>query len=102
MWVAIVGFTYYCPKDQNTDRCQHIPDDEKVNDFRRTFKVTDRHEFARGFIVGLRDEEEEGSTPLTKILDKACIRAAEDDMGVEEDGRIVTNAMLHPDQEVSE
>lgn len=72
------------------------PYDEKAGDFRRAFKVTDRRKFAKGVGIGLRDEEEDGSTPLTKILDAACIRAVEDDMGVDEDGRIVTNEMLHP------
>ena len=72
------------------------PYDEKVGDFRRKFKVLDAHKFAKGVGIGLQDEEEDGSTPLTKILDEAYIRAVEDDMGVDEDGRIVTNEMLHP------
>lgn len=33
---------------------------------------------------------------LTDAIDKACVDAVESDMGVEEDGRIVTNEMLHP------
>lgn len=72
------------------------PYDEKATDYRREFKVTDRHKFAKGVADGLCDEEEDGSTPLTKILDEAFIKAVESDMGVDEDGRIVTNEMLHP------
>ena len=72
------------------------PFDEKANDFRRSWRVTDKHKFAKGVANGLRNEEEDGSTPVTKILDAACIDAIESDMGVDEDGRIVTNEMLHP------
>jgi len=77
---------------------ENQPYDEKVDDFRRSWKVVDRHKFAKGIGIGLQDEEEDGSTPLTKILDEACIRAIEDDMGVDEDGRLVTHAMLHPEE----
>jgi hypothetical protein len=72
---------------------ENQPFDEKEDDFRRSWKVVDKHKFAKGVAVGLTDEEEDGSTPLTKILDEAYIRAIEDDMGVDEDGRIVTNEM---------
>lgn len=75
------------------------PFDEKANDFRREWKVTDPHKFAKGVGNGLCDEEEDGSTPLTKILDEAFIRAVEDAMGVDEDGRIVTNDMLRPEED---
>jgi len=70
------------------------PFDEKANDFRRTWKVVDKHDFAKGVAIALCDEEEDGSTPLTKILDEAYIRAVEDDAGVDKDGRIVTKEML--------
>jgi hypothetical protein len=70
------------------------PFDEDANDFRRSWKVIDKHDFAKGVGIALCDEEEDGSTPLTKILDVAYIRAVEDDMGVDEDGRIVTSEML--------
>jgi hypothetical protein len=73
------------------------PFDEKAKDFRREWKVVDPHKFAKGVGSGLCIEEEDGSTPLTCILDAACVTAVEDDMGVAEDGRIVTNKMLHPD-----
>lgn len=75
---------------------ENQPFDEEANDYRRAFKVIDKHKFAKGVAYGLQDEEEDGSTPLTKILDDAFIKAVESDMGVDEDGRIVTNEMLHP------
>ena len=70
------------------------PFDDEANDFRRSWKVTDKHKFARGVGNALCNEEEDGSTPLTKVLDEAYIHAVEDDMGVDEDGRIVTSEML--------
>jgi hypothetical protein len=70
------------------------PYDEKAGDFRRSWRVIDKHKFAKGVANRLADEEEDGSTPLTKILDEAYIKAVEDDMGVDEDNRIVTNEML--------
>jgi hypothetical protein len=72
---------------------ENNPYDDSEGDFRRTWKVTDAHRFAEGVGNRLCDEEEDGSTPLTKILDEAYIRAVEDDMGVDKDGRIVTKAM---------
>jgi hypothetical protein len=73
---------------------ENQPYDEKVRDYRRSWKVTDKHKFAKGVSDRLCDEEEDGSTPLTKILDEAYIGAVEDDMGVDEDGRLVTQEML--------
>lgn len=78
---------------------ENQPFDEKANDFRRAYKVIDRHKFAKGVADGLQDEEEDGSTPLTNILDAAFIKAVESAMGVDEDGRLVTNEMLHPKEE---
>ena len=51
-----------------------------------TGKFFDPTKFARGVLIGLQDEEEDGSTPVTRIFDAVFIRAAEDDMGVDEDG----------------
>jgi hypothetical protein len=73
--------------------------DDEANDFRRQWKVVDRHKFAKGVGIGLQDEREDGSSPLTDILDAACTEAIESDMGVEEDGRLVTPEMLHPGEE---
>jgi hypothetical protein len=72
------------------------PYDAKAGDYRREYKVIDRHKFAKGVADGLKIEREDGSTWLTDAIDKACVDAVESDMGVEEDGRIVTNEMLHP------
>ena len=72
------------------------PFDATENDFRRSFKVIDKHEFAKGVANGLCNEEEDGSSPVTRALDAACIDSVENDMGVDEDGRIVTNEMLYP------
>jgi len=73
---------------------ENQPFDEVANDFRRSWKVTDKYRFAKGVGNALCNEEEDGSTPLTKILDEAFIRAIEGDEGVDEDGRIVTSEML--------
>lgn len=72
------------------------PFDEKANDFRRSWRVTDKYQFAKGVANGLRVEEEDGSTSLMRTLDAACIDAVESAMGIDEDGRIVTDEMLHP------
>jgi hypothetical protein len=75
---------------------ENQPFDEQANDFRRAWRVVDKHKFAKGVGIALTDEEEDGSTPLTKILDDAFTHAIENDMGVDEDGRLVTHDMLHP------
>lgn len=72
------------------------PFDDKANDFRRSWKITNKYRFAQGVATGLRQEEEDGSTPITRILDDAYTFAVEDSAGVDEDGRIVTDEMLHP------
>lgn len=71
---------------------ENNPFDEAANDFRRSFKVTNKYRFAKGVGHGLCVEGEDGSTPLTRILDEAYIRAVENDEGVDEDGRIVNSA----------
>ena len=73
---------------------ENQPYDEKAEDFRRSWRVIDTHKFAEGVGIALCNEEEDGSTPLTKILDEAFIHAVENDEGVDEDGRIVTSEML--------
>jgi hypothetical protein len=57
---------------------------ESVGDFRKQWVVTDKYKFAKGVGIGLCDESGDGSTPLNRILDSACIRAIEDAMGVDE------------------
>lgn len=73
---------------------ENNPFDDAANDFRRSWKVTNKHEFAKGVAHALHQEEEDGSTPLTELLDAAYIYAIEGAYGVDEDGRIVTSDML--------
>jgi hypothetical protein len=73
---------------------ENQPFDDDANDFRRSWKVVDKYKFAKGVGNALCCEEEDGSTPLTKILDEAYIHAVENDEGVDEDERIVTPEML--------
>lgn len=73
---------------------ENNPFDHESNDFRRAFKVVDKRQFAKGVASALCDEQEDGSTPLTEILDAAFIKAVESDEGVDKDGRIVTPQML--------
>jgi len=73
---------------------ENQPFDEKANNFRRSWKVINPHKFAKGVANALCIEEEDGSTPLTKLLDGAYIHAVENDEGVDEDGRLVTAEML--------
>lgn len=68
--------------------------DNDIDGFRRNFKVTNKYRFAKGVATGLTQEEEDGSTPITKILDEAYIYAVEGADGCDEDGRIVTKEML--------
>lgn len=58
--------------------------DDNEDEYLKQWRVTDKHKFAKGVAIGLRDEEEDGSTPITRILDDACIRAIENDMGIDE------------------
>lgn len=85
-----VGTLAYCFEISDDNN----PYDEEINDFRRAYRVTDKHKFATGVANALTIEEEDGSTPLTKILDEAYIVAVEDCMGAEEDGRILTEDMM--------
>jgi hypothetical protein len=68
--------------------------DQKATKYRLGWKVIDKHKFAKGVAEGIQDEAEDGSTPLTRILDAACTYAIEGDMGVDEDGRFATCAVL--------
>lgn len=53
--VDILAFCFEIGEDNQ-------PYDDKVNDFRREFKVIDRHKFAKGVAEGLMIEREDGST----------------------------------------
>lgn len=48
------------------------------NDFKRLWKVTKPEVFARDVRIALCAEGEDGSTPVTKLLDAACLAAIED------------------------
>lgn len=52
--------------------------DEGLNDYRRTFAVSDPVEFARDVVRALNDEEEDGSTRLTEIIEEAMEAAISD------------------------
>ena len=73
---------------------ENQPYDESISDFKREWKVIDPHEFAKGVGFGLGVEKEDGSTPLSRVLDAACVYAIEDDRGVDIDGRPLTLAMI--------
>lgn len=57
---------------------------ETLGTYRTAWKVINGQQFAEGIAIALQTQEEDGSTPITKILDEAFIKAIEDDMGVEE------------------
>ncbi len=49
--------------------------DEKINDFRKVWSVTDPLEFAKDVLHELLDESEDGSSLLTNVLDMASKNA---------------------------
>jgi hypothetical protein len=68
---------------------ENNPYDEKTGGFKRLYRVTDAAKFAKEVRTELCREEENGSTPLTDLLDKVCWNAIENGcFGVKEDGRI--------------
>jgi hypothetical protein len=68
---------------------ENNPYDEETGGFKRLWRVTDAVEFAKEVHSELCREEEDGSTPLTALLDKVCWNAIDNGcFGVEEDGRI--------------
>lgn len=56
---------------------ENNPWNDEKNDFVRSFKVTNKKEFANDVLITLREEKEDGSTLLTDLLDKACNTAVE-------------------------
>lgn len=59
--------------------------DEKLGDWRKAWIVTDPLEFAKEVAREINREEEDGSSPLTNLLDLACASALDQGcMGVEE------------------
>lgn len=65
------------------------PYDEATGGFKRLWRVVDAVEFAKEVLTELCREGEDGSTPLTDLLDKVCWNAIDNGcFGIEEDGRI--------------
>ena len=61
------------------------PYDDKVGDFVPKWKVIDQLEFAKDVARELRREEEDGSSLLTNVLDKAIEAAiGQGSLGIEE------------------
>ncbi len=62
-----------------------IPFDDEANDFVEKFHVSDKHAFARGVAIELKDEDpDDGSTALTRNLDECFLRCIENDYGIKE------------------
>jgi hypothetical protein len=58
-------------------------------DFRREWRVNDAGQFAEDVKVELCREGEDGSTPLTRLLDAMCLAAIEaGSAGIKVDGRM--------------
>jgi hypothetical protein len=62
------------------------PYDENVQDYIRTFAIEDAHEFAKDVMRAMEHEAEDGSSPLTRFIDKASEDAVNDgSLGLHED-----------------
>ena len=82
--IATLAYCFEIQEDNN-------PYDEEGDSggFKRLWRVTDAVEFAKAVRQELCRETESGETPLTELLDKACLSAIDDGcLGVEADGRI--------------
>lgn len=73
--VERIAYCYEESEDNN-------PFVNSLNDFVRQWKVESPEQFARdvakAFRLVLLAEREDGSTPLTDLLDQACVKAIED------------------------
>jgi hypothetical protein len=64
------------------------PFDDNENDFVQLWRVCDALEFAKDVRRALTDEAEDGSSPLTRLLDKMFMEAVGDgSLGIEECAR---------------
>jgi hypothetical protein len=54
---------------------QNNPFDDDLNEFKRTYKIANKMEFAKDVLRELCDEAENGETIFTRLLDKACLSA---------------------------
>jgi hypothetical protein len=62
-----------------------IPGELLDDDFKPKFKVSNLKEFARDFVAELNREAEDGSTPITDLLDNAYLCAVENgSLGIED------------------
>jgi hypothetical protein len=81
--VIRVGFNVIKWAAENMDA--NNPFDDWANDYKRLWAVTDPEEFAKDVRSALLKEEEDGTTPLILLLDKACLDAIEDgSVGIDE------------------
>ena len=69
-----VGVDMLCSAAERSDEFQ--PYNETACDFDQ-WKISDQNKFAEEVIHALRDEAENGSTPLTRLLDAMCLEALE-------------------------
>jgi hypothetical protein len=62
------------------------PWNEKEDDYIREFAIEDAHQFAKDVSRMMMDEAEDGSSPLTRFIDKASEDAVNDgSLGMRED-----------------
>lgn len=53
------------------------PYDEKLQDHKQLWIITEPIQFAEDVVFALSDEREDGSTKLTDLIDAACLTAIE-------------------------
>ena len=65
---------------------EHSPDNQDAaRDYKNIFKVTDPKVWAKDVCQALCDEEEDGSTVVTRLFDSACMTATESgSLGIED------------------
>lgn len=62
-----------------------IPGELLDDEFKPNFRVSNLEEFARDIVAELNGEAEDGSTPITNLLDNAYLCAVENgSMGIED------------------
>jgi hypothetical protein len=71
--------------------------DHDLGDFTRSYVVVDADEFVKDVIAELENEAEDGSTPLTGLIDNACFAAVEQgSLGVDEPGNLEPGTGVAP------
>jgi hypothetical protein len=62
-----------------------IPSELLDDDFKPNFKISNLEEFAKDLVAELNREAEDGSTPITDLMDSAYLCAVENgSMGIED------------------